>query len=264
VSRSPRACRRALLAIIFAVLVAGCDLIGAVGRPTGGPYPDACAQWNYSARRCEAIVDRALRRAEIDPDSIQSIFLLPFEQDVSLGGGTVAMVRFELADGSHVDQDVRCVGVNMTPVCNDVAEIRTSTGVGRDTPCSGEPPVGCATLPPTPDGAAVAAAQPFLLGELDIAIDHTGGYEVRLGVATLPNGYLSERSFEIVDPQPNDFWIDDGVDLEVRPDIAGRPPIGSIFRDPFGGPEPVTIFLVFEVTDLDSPSVLQVRDIVVR
>ncbi len=250
--------------MLLTALVAGCDLAGMVGAPRGGPYPDSCSQWQYSARRCEAIVDRALKWAEVDPDNVQSVFLLPFEQDVNLGGFTLALVRFELADGSHVDQDVRCVGIDMTPVCNEVAEIQISTGVDRDVPCAGEPPAGCATLPPTPDAAAVAAAQPFLLRELDVPMDHLGGYEVRLGVATLPNGYLSERSFGLVDRRPDSFWIDGGVHLEVRPDIAGRPPIGSIYRDLFDGPEPVTIFLVFEVTDLDSPSVLQVRDIVVR
>jgi hypothetical protein len=252
--------------MVFAVLVSGCDLIGAVGRPTGGPYPDACAQWDYSARRCEAIVDRALRRAEVDSDSVQSIFLLPFEQDVSLGvgGGTVALVRFELADGSHVDQDVRCVGVEMSPVCNEDARISIAAGIDHDVPCAGEPPAGCATLRPPPDSAAMAAATPFSLASLDVPLDHEGPYEIRIGTATLPDGYLSERSLRLVDDQPDSFWIDGGALLDVRSDIAGRPFVGSVYRDRFDGPEPVTIFLVFEVTDLDSPSVLQVRDIVVR
>jgi hypothetical protein len=253
-----------LLAMVVAALVAGCDLIGAVGEPQGGPYPGACEQWVYSARRCEAIVDRALKQAEVDPDSVQSIFLLPFDQDTNLGGGTVALVRFELADGSHVDQDVRCVGVNMTPVCNEDARISISAGIDHDVPCSGEPPAGCATLPPPPDAAAMAAATPFRLASLDVPLDHEGTYEIRLGTATLPDGYLSERSLRLVDDQPDSFWTDGGALLDVRSDIAGRPFVGSIYRDPFDGPEPVTIFLVFEVTDLDSPSVLQVRDIVVR
>ena len=250
--------------MVFAMVVAGCDLIGAVGRPTGGPYPEACAQWDYSARRCEAIVDRALKQADVDPDRVQSILLLPFEQDVRLGGGTVAMVRFELADGRHVDQDVRCVGVNMTPVCNEDARISIGAGLNHDVPCAGEPPAGCATLPPPPDSAAIAAATSFSLASLDVPLDHEGLYEIRLGTATLPDGHLSERSIRLVNDQPDSFWIGGGALLDVRPDIAGRPFVGSIYRDPFDGPEPVTIFLVFEVTDLDSPSVLQVRDIVVR
>ena len=49
-----------------------------------------------------------------------------------------------------------------------------------------------------------------------------------------------------------------------RPDVAGRQEIGSIYRDPFSGPEPVTVYLVFDVTALDAPSTLEVRDIIVR
>ncbi len=52
--------------------------------------------------------------------------------------------------------------------------------------------------------------------------------------------------------------------MDVRSDIGGRPSVGSIYRDPFDGPEPVTIYLVFDVNHLEAPSVLQVRDVVVR
>ena len=246
------------------VLVAGCDLIGAVGEPLGGPYPEACAQWDYSARRCEAIVDRARRTAEIAEADIRAIQLLPFDFNPGLGGGQVALVRFERASGLTVDQGVSCVGVNMTPVCNEDARISIGAGLNHDVPCAGEPPAGCATLRPPPNSAAISAATPFSLGLLDVPLDHEGPYEIRLGTATLPDGYLSERSIRLVNDQPDSFWIGGGALLDVRSDIAGRPFVGSIYRDPFDGPEPVTIFLVFEVTDLDSPSVLHVRDIVVR
>ena len=52
--------------------------------------------------------------------------------------------------------------------------------------------------------------------------------------------------------------------MDVRSDVEGRPFVGSIYRDPFDGPEPVTIYLVFEVNHLEGPSMLQVRDVVVR
>jgi hypothetical protein len=148
--------------------------------------------------------------------------------------------------------------------CNEAAEISVAVGIDHDVPCAGEPPAGCATLPPTPDPQAVAASKPFRQASLDVALDHEGRYEVRLGTATLPHGYLSELGLDIADHTPDTFWIDGGIRLDVRPDIAGRPTIGSIYRDPFVGEEPVTIFLVFEVTQLDSPSVLHVRDVVVR
>ncbi len=261
------------MACLVAVLgpFAGCTVPSGIRGPGGGSYPEACAQWQFSERRCGAIVDRAAADAEIDRAAVVEIALLPFDPNagmepgaVRLGGGQVALVRFTLADGGVVDQAVWCMGPSMTPACNEVAEIQTSTGVDHDVPCAGEPPAGCATLPPEPDQAAISAATPFTLAAIDVPLDRLGAYDIELGTATLPNGYLSERSFGVVDTQPDSFWIDGGVRLEIRPDAAGRPPIGSIYRDPFDGPEPVTIFLVFDVTDLVEPSVLRVRDVVVR
>jgi len=256
--------RASVLAFTVAVVVA-CDLAGALVEPRGGPYPDACDQWGYSVRRCEAIVERAMREAGVDEDDVGSIALLPFEPETNLGGQQVALVRLELLDGRLADQPVHCVGIARGPACNEDAEIgRHGIGIDRDIPCAGEPPAGCATLPPLPDADAVAAATPFELAALDIPIDHEGRYELKVGSATLPDGYLTERSFDLVESRPENFWIDDGVGLEVRPDVAGRPPIGSVYRDPFDGPEPVTIYVVFEVTDIDRPSLLEVRDIRVR
>jgi hypothetical protein len=264
VTRPPRALLPALVVVLVTTLVGGCELVGVVGAPRGGPYPEACAQWSYSARRCEAIVDRARRSAQLAEADVRAVSLLPFERAVTLGGGQVALVRFELTTGATVDQDVWCVGIGRGPACTEEPRIRVLGGLDRDVPCAGEAPDGCATLPPTPPAVAVSAATPLRLTSLDVPLDHEGRYEIQVGAATLPNGYLSERSFRLADDSPDSFWINDGVLLEVRPEIAGRPPVGSIYRDPFDGPEPVAVFLVFEVNDLDNPSVLQILDVVVR
>jgi hypothetical protein len=260
-----------LLSSVLAGLVACAPFADTGSLPKGGRYPDACAQWAYPARRCDAIVARAAATAGVDRHAATSIELLPFDRmaglepgQVRLGGGQVALVGFTFADRPSVTQDVWCVGVERGLACNEAAEIDVFSGVDRDVTCAGEPPAGCATLPPMPDPDAVAAAKPFRLASLDVALDHEGPYEVRLGTATLPNGYLSERALDIPDRTPESFWIDAGIRLDVRPDITGRSPVGSVYRDPFDGPEPITIFLVFDVTQLDTPSVLQVRDVVVR
>jgi hypothetical protein len=228
------------------------------------PHAAACAGQDIPLRRCDAIVDDAMDRAGLQPAEVASVEFLPFERVMTLGGGQVALVRFRLVGGTTVDQDVQCVGVSFRPACNDVAEIIAQGGVDHDVPCMGEPPAGCATMPPTPGPDAVGAATPFRLASIDIPLDHRGTYEVRLGTATLPDGYLSERSFRLADPRPTSYWINAPVFMDVRSDIAGRPFVGSVYRDPFDGPEPVTIFLVFAVDHLEAPSVLQVRDIVVR
>ena len=136
-----------------------------------------------------------------------------------------------------------------------------SSGIDHDVPCSGAPPDGCATLPPTA-ARSVQDASALEVEALDIPIDGEGRYEVEVGRATLPNGYLTERSMSLVDRSPTGFWAD-SVRLEVHPDDPDRPPVGSIYREPFDGPEPVTVLVVVEVTEFEEPSTLQLRDIVV-
>jgi hypothetical protein len=259
-----RQLRAAIAAALAVASLVGCAQLAALGAPRGGAYPEACAQWQYSEARCAAIVRDAMKEAGLAESHIEAVALLPFERVQSLGIGQVALVRFRLVDGSIVDQDVQCGGVSMRQACNDVAEIQIHAGVDQDVPCAGEPPAGCATLPPTPPPGAVAAAEPFRLDAIDIPLDHEGPYEVELGNATLPDGYLSERSFDLADSRPTAFWIDEGVFLDVRSDVDGRPFVGSVYRDAFDGPEPVTLVLSFDVSRLDEPSVLQIRNIVVR
>ena len=75
---------------------------------------------------------------------------------------------------------------------------------------------------------------------------------------------MSTISAALDDPSPEDFWITEGIGIDVRPVDPARPAVGSVYRDPFDGVEPVRVFLVFNVTELKSPSVIQVRDLVVE
>jgi hypothetical protein len=80
----------------------------------------------------------------------------------------------------------------------------------------------------------------------------------------LPDGVLRKLSAALAAEAPTAFWIDDGVRIDVRLDDPRRPPIGGIYRDPFRGVEPVHVFLVFDIVELQPGAVLQVRDLVVR
>jgi hypothetical protein len=80
----------------------------------------------------------------------------------------------------------------------------------------------------------------------------------------LPDGVLSTLSGALGETDPDTFWIGEGIRIVARPVDPSRPPLHSVFRDPFDGVEPVKVFLVFDVTELKSPSVLQVRDLVVE
>jgi hypothetical protein len=157
-------------------------------------------------------------------------------------------------------------------VCQDDARVWLGGGVSHDVPCGATPGDAnhpCATLPPSPKPAVVAASTPLIVPVFDVPIDHVGHYEVPVGAASLPNGLLSERSGELGDPRPTAYWIDEGVQIVVRP---GKPCVGStcpeidsIYHEPFGGPEPVNVDLVFDVVELTSPGAnLEIRNLVVR
>ena len=254
----------ALALLLTAAVVTGCDLLTAVD----GAYPQACAGLGFSDVKCRAIVSRAAKQAGIEPAQVASARFVARETDpgVKLGGLRIAVVALTLADGRERVEEVWCTGISgdADRVCRENAQIGITGGVDRDVPCAGEAPVGCATPPPTPRPASVKAAIPLDLASLDISLGHVGSYEILLGEAGLPDGALSERRASLADTRPTTFWIDEYIRLEVRPTEPGRPPVGSIYRDPYDGVEPVRVFLVFEVVETSPGAVLQVRDILVR
>jgi hypothetical protein len=254
--------RRVAPLLVGALLAAGCSLLG----PRGGSFPEACDDLGFPERQCRAIVARAAQQAGLRAGDVVSARFVAKEEDVRLGGSRIAVVALTVAGGQERVEEVRCVGISDSDdrVCVDDPQIGIGGGVDRDVPCSGEPPAGCATLPPTPRPASVAASNPLEVDVLDIPLDHPGRYEVLVGDVGLPDGYLSERRGALADTRPTKFWIDDGIRLEVRPTEPGRPPVGSIYRDPYDGVEQVRVFLVFEVVETSPGAVLQVRDILVR
>jgi hypothetical protein len=138
-----------------------------------------------------------------------------------------------------------------------------SDGLDRDVPCAGEPPAGCATVPPTPPPGALELGEALEIPSVTIPIDRLGEYRVELGSAVLPDGHLSERSLTVRDRGPDNYWIDFLI-LAVESEVPGREPVGSIYREPFDGPEPVSVSVVFEVTELFEEDVLVLDDILVR
>jgi hypothetical protein len=254
--------RRLAPILLAAALVTGCELLA----PRDGTYPEACAGLDFSEVRCRAIVARAAQQAGIAQQEVVSARFLAREPDARLGGFRIAVVSLAFAGGRERVEEVWCTGISggADRVCHDDPQIWIGGGVDRDVPCTGEAPAGCATPPPTPRPASVAAAQPLDVDALDIPLDHVGRYEVLVGDAGLPDGYLSERRASLANSRPTTFWIDDGIRLEVRPTEAGRPAIGSIYRDPYDGVEPVRVFLVFDVVEASPGATLEVRDILVR
>jgi hypothetical protein len=258
---------RGLAGLAAAVaLFAACSAFELLG-PRAGPYPDACDDFDFEARQCAAIVARAARSQGLAPEDVTGAELLPYPRPEggTLSAPPLVIVRLHLGLGRVVDTPV-CGGIGgMDDIaCFPDAGIMVGVGVDQDVPCSGEPPAGCATPPPRPAPEVIAKARPLRVAALDVPLDHVGSYQVAVGEAGLPDGYLTTRSLELTDHQPEDYWIVGGVRLEVRPADPSRPPIGSRYREPFDGVELVNVFLEFEVTELQPGAVLRVRDIVVE
>ena len=261
-----------LAAALIAALAVVAGALLPLDRTGSGADPTGCAALKFPERRCQAVVARARDQAAFGPNLVTGLQVLaPVRDDQGRLGlsSVVARVRFDLGNGANVVREVWCGDVRSDDLaCRDDPQIMLSGGVDHDVPCGavpgGEPGSHCATLPPTPPPAAVAAAQPLRVGVLDIPLDHLGRYEIEVGQAGLPNGYLTRREYKLADSRPTNFWITGGILLDVRPTIAGRPPVGSIYREGFKGTEPVAVFLVFEVTETSPGAVLQVRDLVVE
>jgi hypothetical protein len=261
--------RRAASALTVAWLVAGCGVAGLFG-PSGGPYPDACDDLDFAARQCKSMVQRAESQAGVKAADAALIEILPPTHDgvVRLSAHMISRVRFHLAGGEERTEEIWCIGVGGggDEACNHDPIIEIGAGrVSGDVPCSGggDPPTGCATPPPTPRPEIQALARPLRVPVLDIPLDHVGPYTVEVGEAGLPDGAFSMSSASVVDERPTSFWIRQ-AQLEIEPVDPKRPPVGSVYREPFDGVETVRVTLMFDVTEFSPGAVLQVRDIVVR
>ncbi len=242
------------------------------------PYPDGCAAYGLSARRCAYIVEWAKREAGSDPDAPPTVELLgdsecPDEPLPCTVGRTMAFVvriRLTAADGTASDHPLFCgVGGDVSLLCAEEPRIRTSspTMAGyTDVPCSGDPaPEGaCATPLPSLEPAAVAASVPLAVAALDIPIDHVGAYSIPIGEAVLPNGVLSTASFGIVDDTPPDLLLSDGLFLAVT-SLDGGPAFENYYtRGWHAGTERVEVSLTFTVEWFEPGAVIEVRDIHVK
>jgi hypothetical protein len=247
------------------VLALGACTFG-VARPTDGPYPEACESLDFPAHQCDAIVAVAQANASIAPETVTSIDIL---QPPPRGGvwdhGMIARVRFHHSTVPDQTVEVWCTGLTseIAHACFSDARIFIYGHIDHDTPCGADGET-CATLPPSPRPEIQAIARPLRVASLDIPLDHLGRYEVDVGEAGLPDGTLSTLSGALAEADPETFWIGEGIRIEARPVDPSRPSLHSIFREPFDGVEPVKVFLVFDVTELKSPSVLEVRDLLVE
>jgi len=271
----------AVLALGLVALVSGgCQLLGLPGSSPdpelGIAYPDGCAAYELSPRRCKAIVERMSQKVGIAGREVTRIELLPDKScgppdpNILCGGPFVVRVRFRFRDGGSAEDSVFCGGIGgqYTILCTETPEIRISSRADgyRDIPCAGEPPDGCATPLPTLQPSAAKASRPIAIEARDVAIDHVGHYEIPLGQAVLPNGILTEARFSLRDPLTQALSVGDaGVLLDVRSVDPGAPPFENYYmRGWHEGTETVEAVVIFDVLSFEPGALLELRDILVR
>jgi hypothetical protein len=85
-------------------------------------------------------------------------------------------------------------------------------------------------------GCGFGADQDIVTGRFP---DVCGALDSRLGYSARHCAAIVQM--KVVDRSPETYWVDRGR-LEVRPDIAGRPPVGSRFRARMTGSSPCPSF----------------------
>ena len=261
--------RLAAVSILMASLVAGCSTLA-----DAPPSPQPCGHV-YSTQRCLAMTDEAASLSGRTRDDVSSVVIVPEPSPpdgvpVIRSGGAPINVRLTFTDGTSTDTPM--CGVGGGPPCMDVPrlEARSSVEAGggyHDVPCPDPPPPeGCGTPLPRLEAAAVAAARPLSVSRFEIPIDHVGAYEVPLGEASLPNGVVSEASFEFLDDWPLDVSLDYGV---AQIELRSLEPDGKPFQNYYDhgwrpGIERAEALLVFDVLWFKRGAVLRIRDVSVR
>lgn len=262
----------ALACISLVTLVSlGCDQL--IGRGLD-PTPRPCTEV-YSVRRCLAIEDAATAFSEATRDDVVSIVIVPSPRPPDgalsvLGGAAPIRVRAMLRDGGTLDTQM-CGGLPSGPACADEPPEWETGGnlIGsgyHDVPCAGEPPDGCATSVPPIDADLVAVAVPIRVPSHVVSVDHPGLYEVTLGTGSLPNGILTQATYQLNDP-----WSSDVTYRESPPRVVIRSlePDGRPFDNVYehgwrDALERVEAVLVFDVKRFDPGATVEVRDVVVR
>jgi hypothetical protein len=276
--RSGRHAIGALMALPLGAIVALLPAAAlAVDIHVGLRYAEGCRAYDLPLDRCTYIVEWARQQAGIDPSEDVEIRVLgdPACPDDAPGCSVtrsqqfLVRVRFIRWDGSSGEASVYCgVTAAHSYLCTDDPVIArhspTIDGGYGDIPCADPEGVDCASPLPPPDPAAVAAAQPLEIPELSIPIDHAGVYSVVVGEAVLPNGLLSDASFEPMNRPPDELLLTpDGISMVITSLEDGQQLVNVYQRGRREGTERVRVTLVFAV-ELFEPGVsLVLTDLVV-
>jgi hypothetical protein len=260
---------RTALAIAAALVLSAC-----AGAPTVEvAFPDGCGKIGLTDRRCATIVDVAAERLGIDGGRADGIRLglgpaCPSGIDAQCitSREPFVIVRFAFADGTTAEDGLSCYGVGreVSLLCADPPAIRLAMGVDRDVPCLADPPDGCATPVPTIDPATLRHAMPLEISDVEVPLTQAGHYDIPLGTADLPNGVLSQASFDLAEHHQAGFLLGDSLVRLVIRDPGGHE-LANVYEAGWTpGIVKVSVSLVFDVIEVDPGTALHVRDVLVR
>jgi len=256
--------RRGFALALGVLLATGCSLL-----PDLAQGPRSCFDV-YPRNRCLAMIDVAAGEVSMNRGDVTAIAIIPDPppDGATLGGAWPILVRVGFADGTTHDARL-CGGLAVAPPCSDDPQLRASSIVGggyTDVPCAGEAPDGCATPHPTIEPGAAASSEALTVDERTIAIDHVGPYAVVLGEASLPNGILTESSFEFDEAWPADVALADALAvIEVRSLEPDGKPFDNYYTHGWRpGVERVEAVLRFDVLWFEPGADLSIRNVAVR
>lgn len=231
-------------------------------------FPDSCGNLGLTINMCAGFAAWAIGQAGIQPGHVQQIEVTKVECPGGSACSTGAIgylvdvyIVTDLGGSSHEVHDCsRRPGTlgGIDFLCSTImtgdGRLIQYPGLGspisggyRDTPCSGEGPVGCATPLPTIDSSALADSVSLTIASMQIPIDHAGTYSVVLGQASLPNGVLSAASAKVTSSPTNPLVAYEGYRLTIT-SLDGGPPFDNYYAHGWRpGTERVEVTLTFTV-----------------
>lgn len=249
--------------------------VAACGRPQLTPSPPPVETEHpcpevYPQARCEALLSAAVTDSGLEVNKVVELVIMPSPTIESQPGviqhsGLSIAVRLEFADGSSEVVTIGCGGISPAfyPPCMSEPKVFTlsPTGVAtgyRDPPRDSSPV-------PSRDPHAVAAARPIRIAVLAVAAGGPGHHEVEIGSGSLPNGILTDATFDLAEAWPKDvLFTPDGVHMIVRSKDRTRPRFDSLYEHGwFPGVEEVKAVLVFDVLRAEPGATFEVLNVVV-
>jgi hypothetical protein len=255
----------AVLVLILSTVSSGCSMMAVIDRA-----PKECGQV-FDRARCLAMADVASAEVGKTRADVAVLAIVPNPEPErerkTLGGGAPIHLTFTLTDGT-VHETRICGLLSLAPACtsNPRLAARSIRSAYTDVPCAGPAPDGCATPVPSVEPEALDASSPVAIDVVRIPIAKQGLHEIRLGEGSLPNGILSEASFEFAEEWPEDVALKDGTAwLGVRSLEPGGKAVENIYTHGWRpGIERFSAILTFEVLWFAPGATLEVRKVVVR